>query len=310
MWVILQLACRDELVINGEKRQVLMQMRGKPGTGKSFVLKCAQTDDQFQKYARLAATTGSAGCLIGGVTIHSLVLLPFKHARRGPLDGDNKHKVEQSLRDVRVIIIDEKSMLSQEQLGWLDMRLRAVQPDKAKKNKPFGGYHIFFFGDFRQIQPVGGRVMYDQSKIDDDTKWINMVEKGRELYDEIKDVLELKNNHRIKEDTDALTRRFIEEMTKIGDGMCSAKDWDFWHQFMDHVDPEKTHAFQNDPMTTFLYPTNPQAATENSDHVNSTGCETQLYQWPATNTGRARNAKLDKVGMLRPYLGVREGSNQ
>ncbi len=160
MWVILQLACRDELTINGQKRQVLMQMRGKPGTGKSFVLKCAQTDDNFKKHARLAATTGSAGCLIGGSTIHSLVLLPFKHARRGPLDGDDKHNVEKKLRDVRVIIIDEKSMMSQEQLGWLDMRLKAVQPDKTKKDLPFGGYHVFFFGDFRQIQPVGGRVMY------------------------------------------------------------------------------------------------------------------------------------------------------
>ena len=310
MWVILQLACRDELTINGEKRQVLMQMRGKPGSGKSFVLKCAQTDDQFQKHARLAATTGSAGCLIGGTTIHSLVLLSFKHARRGQLDGDDKHNVETRLRDVRVIIIDEKSMFSQEQLGWLDMRLRAVQPDKEKKLKPFGGYHIFFFGDFRQIQPVGGRVMYDKTKIDEDTKWINMVEKGQELYDEIKDVLELKNNHRVKEDTDDLTRRFIEEMTKIGDGTCSAKDWEFWQQFMDHVDPAKTEAFARDPKTTFLFPTNDQAATTNSDHVSTTSRDTTLYQWPATNTGRAGSAKLDKVNMLRPYLGVREGSNQ
>ena len=29
MWVILQLACRDELMIKGEKKQVLMHMRGK-----------------------------------------------------------------------------------------------------------------------------------------------------------------------------------------------------------------------------------------------------------------------------------------
>ena len=117
MWVILQLACRDELIINGKKKQVLMHMRGKPGTGKSFVLQCAQTDDTFKKHAPLAATTGSAGCLIGGTTIHSLVLLPFKNARRGPLDGKDKHNVEERLHGVRVIIIDEKSMLNQEQMG-------------------------------------------------------------------------------------------------------------------------------------------------------------------------------------------------
>ena len=98
MWVILQLACRDELEINGEKRQVLMQMRGKPGTGKSFVLQCAQTDEIFQKHARLTAMTGSAGCLIGGTTLHSLVLLPVRDARRGPLDGPDKTNVEQRPR--------------------------------------------------------------------------------------------------------------------------------------------------------------------------------------------------------------------
>ena len=312
MWVILQLACRDELSINGKKRQVLMQMRGKPGTGKSFVLKCAQTDDQFQKHARLAATTGSAGCLIGGSTIHSLVLLPFQKARRGQLDGDNKHKIEENLRDVRVIIIDEKSMLSQEQLGWLDMRLKAVQPDKNKKNLPFGGYHIFFFGDFRQIQPVGGRVMYDQTVVDETATWANMIERGQELYDEIKDVFELTTNHRIKEETDELTRKFIEEMNKIGDGKCSKSDWTFWSQFMDHVDPDKTEEFKRDPETTYLFPTNNQAATVNSDFVNSAGGhESMLFQWPAYNTtGRARRAKLDKVNMLRPYIGVRKNSIQ
>jgi len=98
MWVILQLACRDELEINGKKRQVLMHMRGKPGTGKSFVLQCAQTDDIFQKRARLTAMTGSAGCLIGGTTLHSLVLLPVREARRGPLDGTAKANVEQRTR--------------------------------------------------------------------------------------------------------------------------------------------------------------------------------------------------------------------
>ena len=75
------------------------------------MLQCAQTDDTFKKHARLAATTGSAGCLIGGCTIHSLVLLPVKNSRRGSLDGTNKANVEANMAGGRVIIIDEKSML-------------------------------------------------------------------------------------------------------------------------------------------------------------------------------------------------------
>ena len=309
MWVILQLACRDELIINGEKKQVLMHMRGKPGTGKSFVLQCAQTDDLFKKHARLAATTGSAGCLIGGTTIHSLVLLPFKNARRGPLDGKDKHNVEDRLHSVRVIIIDEKSMLNQEQMGWLHMRLQAVQPDKAKKNFPFGGYHIFFFGDYRQIQPVAGRPMYSKKKVKSSENWATQIQLGKDMYSKIEYAWELTKNYRIKEDTDELTKEFIKQMHKIGDGMCSASDWTFWQQFMDHIDPLASERFANDPKTTFLFPTNPQAATVNSDFVNSAVNEATLYQWPAKNLGRARRAALNDVNMLRPYIGVREGSH-
>jgi len=211
---------------------------------------------------------------------------------------------------VRVIIIDEKSMLSQEQLGWLDMRLKAAQPDKTKKLMDFGGYHVFFFGDFRQIQPVGGNVMYSTKEIDMKETSANMINKGRALYAKITDVLELTQNYRINNAGDDLTRRFIKEMHKIGDGECSAKDYSFWQQFMDHIDPEKTRDFENDPATTFLFPTNPQAATKNSDFVNSMTKESPLFQWPATSTGRARSAKLNEVNMLRPYIGVRPGSTQ
>ena len=153
--------------------------------------------------------------------------------------------------------------------------------------------------------------MYDRTKIDEDTKWLNYVQRGQDVYDDITDAFELRTNHRIKEDTDALTLQYIDEMNKIGDGKCSAKDWPFWQQFMDqYLDPEKVEEFARAQDTTFLFPTNAQAATVNSDHVNSTNDGTTLFQWPATNTGRARSAKLKDVNMLRPYIGVREGSTQ
>ena len=310
IWVILILVSRDQLLENGKRRQIRMQVGGTPGTGKSYVIKCALTDSLFIKHARVAATTGSAGCLIGGSTIHSLVLLPFKHIRRTQLDGKNKHTIEENLRDVRVIIIDEKSMLSQEQMGWLDMRLKAAQPDKRKKLLDFGGYHIFFFGDFRQLPPVVGRPLYDESPIKPDTPWANMIIKGNELYKNLTDVLELTKNYRIDCTTETKTIKFTHEMHKIGNGTCSGKDITYWQHYMDHVDPVRTKDFKNDQKTTFLFPTNKQAATVNSDHVNSTIKSKPLFQWPAINTTeRARRAKLNDVNMLRSYIGVREGSH-
>ena len=66
--------------------------------------------------------------------------------------------------------------------------------------------------------------MYDQTKVDPEGTWSNMEDRGQELYEKITDVFELLTNHRIKDDTDELTLKFIEEMNKIGDGTCSAKD--------------------------------------------------------------------------------------
>ena len=45
---------------------------------------------------------------------------------------------------MRLLIIDEKGMLAQVLLKWIDIRLRAL----FDPHKPFGGIHVILFGDY------------------------------------------------------------------------------------------------------------------------------------------------------------------
>jgi hypothetical protein len=54
-------------------------------------------------------------------------------------------------QDVRTLIVDEVSFMSDKNLITLDRKLK----DIGNRNKPFGGFSIIFAGDFRQLEPVG-----------------------------------------------------------------------------------------------------------------------------------------------------------
>ncbi|KAG1110135.1 hypothetical protein G6F42_015430 [Rhizopus arrhizus] len=69
------------------------------------------------------------------------------------------HSMSVALRDLRVVIIDEISMVGSLQFGWIDKRLR----DIFDSQKPFGGISIFVFGDFLQLPPVMAAPVYSRA---------------------------------------------------------------------------------------------------------------------------------------------------
>ena len=54
---------------------------------------------------------------------------------------------------MKVLIIDEISLVDADMLYKIDLRLREV----TQKNLPFGNVAIFALGDMMQIKPVKGR---------------------------------------------------------------------------------------------------------------------------------------------------------
>ena len=170
---------------NGAKDQLVMFLSGKAGSGKSHVIEsvqiflkvfCDNCDIPFDDdIIKITACTGSAASLfMSGKTIHGAAFLR------------NKRIVKNHCNWVNVILlfIDEISFMSLQSLAQLDTNLRALT---GNKRQPFGGIHIIFIGDFRQIPPV-------KAKND------SFYSKYNVLWDMLNAVIFLENNHRFKDD--------------------------------------------------------------------------------------------------------------
>ena len=62
------------------------------------------------------------------------------------------------MKYLKMVIIDEISMVKSDMLYQLDLRLQEIT---EKVGVPFGGLAIFAFGDMMQLQPVMGRYICD-----------------------------------------------------------------------------------------------------------------------------------------------------
>lgn len=150
--------------INTTDRHIFLT--GKAGTGKTTFLKhiVAHT----HKKTVVAAPTGIAAINAEGVTLHSLLQLPFGAfipERVQPPDINaqvttlfnlfsnlrfNASK-RNMIREIELLIIDEVSMLRADLLDCIDHMLRFL---RKRKNEPFGGLQVLFIGDLLQLPPV------------------------------------------------------------------------------------------------------------------------------------------------------------
>jgi hypothetical protein len=130
-------------------------LTGKAGTGKTTFLHHVRKNTG--KNVIVAAPTGIAAINAGGVTLHSLLQLPFEpyipnFEGKKKLDYHfklRKSKIEM-LRELDLLIIDEVSMLRADMLDAADYMLRKYRNNQ----QPFGGVQILFIGDIFQLPPV------------------------------------------------------------------------------------------------------------------------------------------------------------
>ncbi|KAI8401489.1 hypothetical protein FOFC_18358 [Fusarium oxysporum] len=153
----------------GSEEQILLHVDGGGGTGKSYMIKVLSSHLQRLAGDRpspiwRAAPTGIASNQIMGTTLHSLLRLPVDRAftELSPADAN---AIQKKLRDVRYLVIDEKSMLGLRQLSWVDKRLRQVFPGRAADF--FGGMSIILVGDFFQLPPVANKPLYFDGPLKD-----------------------------------------------------------------------------------------------------------------------------------------------
>ena len=119
---------------------------GEAGTGKSTLVNYIRYYGGIENTAILAPT-GVAALNVGGQTIHSFFRFPFKIIDENALADQRKNRL---WKKVKLIIIDEISMVRADMLDGMDIILRKAQDS----GQPFGGCKILLVGDFYQLPPV------------------------------------------------------------------------------------------------------------------------------------------------------------
>jgi RecA/RadA recombinase len=141
-------------------------LTGKAGTGKTTFLKHIVANTH--KKTVVAAPTGIAAINANGVTLHSLLHLPFGAfipERISPPNTGQQITTLQNLftnakfnatkrallNEVELLIIDEVSMLRSDLLDCIDHMLRYI---RKRRYEAFGGVQMLFIGDLLQLPPV------------------------------------------------------------------------------------------------------------------------------------------------------------
>jgi len=139
-----------------------MFLTGCGGTGKSFTLKAIIAHERHRYRGQpnavaVVAPTGVAALHVGGTTIHAwsgLGRVSRADDSESVVEKVSRNKwVRERWRQVRVLVMDEVSMVPDWLFQLLDKLGRTLRKSPAK---PFGGIRVVCCGDFLQLPPVDG----------------------------------------------------------------------------------------------------------------------------------------------------------
>ncbi|GFX63104.1 ATP-dependent DNA helicase [Trichonephila clavipes] len=105
------------------------------------------------------ASTGEAVVAISGTTVHTALKISL--SRLLPLNSETAQQYRTLFKYIKVIIIDEISMISAQLLLKVYSRLKQITGNFLSN---FGGLDIILIGDLRQLSPVRSTPIYKQPK--------------------------------------------------------------------------------------------------------------------------------------------------
>ena len=205
--------CHDKANgLNPEPFKIFLS--GAAGVGKSLLIKCIHYEatkillqhqsNQNLQPVFLTATTGLAAFNVDGFTIHSLlkIIKPRKGAYL-PLGENVLNTMNTKLGEMKILVIDEVSMMGSQILEYVHKRLGQLKHNKEL----FGGICILAVGDFYQLPPVkAGSPICVPNKCDlwmENFKCVDLTEIMRQRDDAV--FAALLNRLRVKERNESLT---------------------------------------------------------------------------------------------------------
>jgi len=253
---------------------------GSAGTGKTYLL------NQFTFYLKsrkiiptIVAPTGIAASHLQGQTIHSY----FSLGIRSDIDENyidsllDKKYLQTRFSKLKVLIVDEISMVSPEMLTSMDKILRAFK----KNDMAFGGVQTVLSGDFFQLPPI--------SKVVTDKRFAWQSSTWKEL--------ELKTcylQEKFRQDDNVL----ISILDEIRSGLVSKNSYDILNsRFHKELDIDFT--------PTKLYTHNVDVDRINSDELNKINNPVKAFKYKSE--GSAKNIeKIFKSSLVLEEISLKK----
>ena len=262
-----------------------MLVCGTAGTGKSYLI--SSIVHTLGNACLLTGTTGMASFNICGKTLHSALKLPIHNTNHQDLQGNALHRLQQSLKNVSYLIIDEMSMIGHRMLAWVDKRLRQAT---ARLDLPMGGISVILFGDFGQLPPVGDRPLYVSPSTND------LAIHGHSIYQMFNTVVILSQVLR-QAGSDPAAEAFRELLLRLRNGKITHDDW----QMLLQRSPQSADNLEEFNDAIRLFYTKESVANFNYEKLQTLG--TPIARINAVHSSpAAASTKPDEAGGLYPVV--------
>lgn len=279
-------------------------LTGEAGSGKTYVLnKYINYLKQFNVDVAITASTGIAATHLGGVTVHSWSGIGIKdNLTDYDLDLlEQKQYLWKRFEKVKVLIIDEISMLKNSTLDSIDLVCRTFK----KNNAPFGGLQVIFSGDFFQLPPIDKRnsnpepqqISFEEDIIYMDNDFVEESQvpfafKSRAWREADLHICYLDQQFRQKD------KSLIKILSEIRSGEISQESLDILNKRIMNVDDDEIPK---------LYTHNTNVDQFNSKKLSCINCLEKFYDMESK--GRANLVDALKRGCLVPEkLCIKEGA--
>jgi len=191
----------------GEEPPIMLRafISGEGGTGKTHLIDACSLWCMLEhgsKSVAKMAWQNTAAHIINGVTISAFWGLGCRKTFAWTKNDSERRwetsEVKKRLLGVKLIIIDEVGVVAAEALGLLIMVYRKAFPEYGGENAPpFAGVHVMLCGDFYQLPPIAGKLLYE----DVEGTATQTARIGRQFFrDDINVFVELTQNYRHRND--------------------------------------------------------------------------------------------------------------
>ncbi|KAL8597100.1 hypothetical protein ACOMHN_008173 [Nucella lapillus] len=207
--------------------QLLLNISGAAGTGKSFWLNCLRRYVKEQglpsSFVKSAAPSGTAAFQIGGQTLHAMLQLPIGNHDLESLEKDSpcQGKLQDAFSKTAILVIDEKSMIGQKTFFHVSERLKEAKPYRA--SEPFGGLTVVQLGDWKQLAPVFDSPLYHNPCGSKSRTKAGAAEYN--VYRLFKDVIFF---NQIEWQAGEDQSLFRNKLCRLSEGTFSEQDWQRW----------------------------------------------------------------------------------